>query len=168
MFSACHQGQDTEDNKNNKCLVVKVLMVTMIRLRTWSATIHHLIWNTAGKYLLQPSAQWVKLVNWWDVNVTFGRFFLNQSLLTTYFSVVDNNMKELNKCCLCAGVMSWQCILLLSLINFTPLKYNTYQYPWWAYALGISFALISVVLVPLWAFYILAVTPGTLRQVTSN
>ncbi|XP_041804539.1 sodium- and chloride-dependent GABA transporter 2-like [Chelmon rostratus] len=57
------------------------------------------------------------------------------------------------------------CTLLLSLIRFTPLKYNnTYQYPWWGYALGIFFVLSSTLLIPLWVFYILAVTPGTLRQ----
>ncbi|XP_070775811.1 sodium- and chloride-dependent GABA transporter 2-like [Enoplosus armatus] len=55
-------------------------------------------------------------------------------------------------------------ILLLSLIKFTPLKYNTYQYPWWGYALGIFFAISSTLFIPLWVLYIVAVTPGTLRQ----
>ncbi|XP_059200264.1 sodium- and chloride-dependent GABA transporter 2-like [Centropristis striata] len=69
------------------------------------------------------------------------------------------------KCCwkfftpsICVG------ILLFSLAKFTPLKYNTYQYPWWGYAIGIFTALSSVLLTPLWILYSMAVTPGTLRQ----
>ncbi|XP_029309237.1 sodium- and chloride-dependent GABA transporter 2-like [Cottoperca gobio] len=56
-------------------------------------------------------------------------------------------------------------ILLFSLVKFTPLKYNnTYQYPWWGFAIGIILALSSVLLIPLWILYSMAVTPGTLRQ----
>ncbi|XP_029931717.1 sodium- and chloride-dependent GABA transporter 2-like [Myripristis murdjan] len=56
-------------------------------------------------------------------------------------------------------------ILLISLIKFTPLKYNnTYQYPWWGYSIGIFLTLSSALLVPLWFLYSLTVTPGTLRQ----
>lgn len=56
-------------------------------------------------------------------------------------------------------------ILLFSLVKFTPLKYNsTYEYPWWGNALGLFLAFSSVLMVPLWFFYKLAVTPGTLRQ----
>uniref|UniRef100_A0A672Z3E1 Transporter n=1 Tax=Sphaeramia orbicularis TaxID=375764 RepID=A0A672Z3E1_9TELE len=57
-------------------------------------------------------------------------------------------------------------ILLFSLVNFTPLRYNnTYQYPWWGYALGLFLAFSSVFMAPLWFLYSLAVTPGTLRKV---
>ncbi|XP_071374686.1 sodium- and chloride-dependent GABA transporter 2-like [Centroberyx affinis] len=56
-------------------------------------------------------------------------------------------------------------ILLFSLVKFTPLKYNnTYQYPWWGYAIGIVLALSSALLVPLWFLYSMTVTSGTLRQ----
>nr|XP_046264542.1 sodium- and chloride-dependent GABA transporter 2-like [Scatophagus argus] len=56
-------------------------------------------------------------------------------------------------------------ILLFSLVKFTPLRYNnTYQYPWWGHALGLFLAFSSVLVVPLWLLYSLAVTPGTLRQ----
>ncbi|XP_068456295.1 sodium- and chloride-dependent GABA transporter 2-like [Clinocottus analis] len=59
----------------------------------------------------------------------------------------------------CAG------ILLYSLVNFTPLKYNnTYQYPWWGSTIGILLAFSSVLLTPLWIIYSMAVTPGTMRQ----
>uniref|UniRef100_A0A667XY90 Transporter n=1 Tax=Myripristis murdjan TaxID=586833 RepID=A0A667XY90_9TELE len=63
-------------------------------------------------------------------------------------------------------LFSVQGILLFSLIQFTPLKYNnTYQYPWWGYAIGMFLALSSALLVPLWFLYSMTVTPGTLRQV---
>ncbi|KAM6989145.1 sodium- and chloride-dependent GABA transporter 2-like [Tautogolabrus adspersus] len=55
-------------------------------------------------------------------------------------------------------------ILLFSLVKFTPLRYNTYSYPGWSYALGLFLALSSVLIAPLWILYRLAVTPGTLRQ----
>uniref|UniRef100_A0A4W5M7F7 Transporter n=1 Tax=Hucho hucho TaxID=62062 RepID=A0A4W5M7F7_9TELE len=52
-----------------------------------------------------------------------------------------------------------------SLIKFTPLKFNnTFQYPWWGYAIGWWFTLSSTLMVPLWMVYIVSVTPGTLRQ----
>lgn len=52
------------------------------------------------------------------------------------------------------------------MVNFTALKYdNTYEYPWWGYAIGIFLALLSVLLTPLWLIYNMSVTPGTLRQV---
>ncbi|XP_033960737.1 sodium- and chloride-dependent GABA transporter 2-like [Pseudochaenichthys georgianus] len=62
--------------------------------------------------------------------------------------------------CLCVGT------LIFSLVKFSPLKYNnTYEYPWWGFAIGMVLALSSVLLTPLWIIYCMAVTPGTLRQV---
>uniref|UniRef100_A0A3P8T6V4 Transporter n=1 Tax=Amphiprion percula TaxID=161767 RepID=A0A3P8T6V4_AMPPE len=56
-------------------------------------------------------------------------------------------------------------ILLFSLVRFTPLRYNnTYIYPSWGYAIGIFLALSSVLLTPLYFLYVMAVTPGTMRQ----
>ncbi|XP_034052136.1 sodium- and chloride-dependent GABA transporter 2-like isoform X1 [Gymnodraco acuticeps] len=61
--------------------------------------------------------------------------------------------------CLCVGT------LIFSLVKFTPLKYNnTYEYPWWGFAIGMVLALSSVLLTPLWIIYCMAVTPGTLKQ----
>ncbi|KAJ4937348.1 hypothetical protein JOQ06_001912 [Pogonophryne albipinna] len=61
--------------------------------------------------------------------------------------------------CLCVGT------LIFSLVKFTPLKYNnTYEYPWWGFAIGMVLALSPVLLTPLWIIYCMAVTPGTLRQ----
>lgn len=55
--------------------------------------------------------------------------------------------------------------LLFSLIRYTPLKFNnTYEYPWWGYALGAFFTLSSTLMAPLWMLYAMRVTPGTLKQ----
>ncbi|XP_029309657.1 sodium- and chloride-dependent GABA transporter 2-like [Cottoperca gobio] len=70
-------------------------------------------------------------------------------------------MKYCWKCitpCVCSG------ILVFSLVKFTPLKYNTYQYPWWGFALGLFLAFSSVIMASLGFFYSLSVSPGTLRQ----
>ncbi|CAG5980460.1 unnamed protein product [Menidia menidia] len=54
---------------------------------------------------------------------------------------------------------------LFSLIKYTPLKFNnTYEYPWWGYAIGGFFTLSSTLLVPGWMLYTVSITPGTLQQ----
>uniref|UniRef100_A0A3P9N2S3 Transporter n=1 Tax=Poecilia reticulata TaxID=8081 RepID=A0A3P9N2S3_POERE len=54
---------------------------------------------------------------------------------------------------------------LFSVIKHKPLKFNnTYEYPWWGYALGLFFTLSSTLLVPLWMLYAVSITPGTLTQ----
>lgn len=56
-------------------------------------------------------------------------------------------------------------ILLFSLAQFKPLKYNnTYVYPTWGYGLGLFLAFSSVSMAPLWFIYKLVSTPGTLKQ----
>ncbi|KAM7379093.1 hypothetical protein PAMP_004667 [Pampus punctatissimus] len=56
-------------------------------------------------------------------------------------------------------------ILFFSMVKFTPLIYNnTYKFPTWSYAIGICFALSSVIVTPLWVLYITSVTPGTIKQ----
>ncbi|XP_029358794.1 sodium- and chloride-dependent GABA transporter 2-like [Echeneis naucrates] len=55
--------------------------------------------------------------------------------------------------------------LFFSILKYTPLKFNnTYEYPWWGYAIGGFFTLSSTLMVPLWMVYAVSVTPGTLRQ----
>ncbi|KAM9789537.1 sodium- and chloride-dependent GABA transporter 2-like [Neosynchiropus ocellatus] len=57
-------------------------------------------------------------------------------------------------------------ILTLSLIRFSPLKYNnTYQYPWWGYGIGIFLSLSIICIIPVWVIYVLKVSTGSLRQV---
>ncbi|XP_064858558.1 solute carrier family 6 member 22, tandem duplicate 2 [Oncorhynchus nerka] len=55
--------------------------------------------------------------------------------------------------------------LVFSLVKYTPLKFNnTYEYPWWGYAIGGFFTLSSTLLVPFWMLYKMSVTAGSLRQ----
>uniref|UniRef100_A0A8C8GPQ2 Uncharacterized protein n=1 Tax=Oncorhynchus tshawytscha TaxID=74940 RepID=A0A8C8GPQ2_ONCTS len=59
--------------------------------------------------------------------------------------------------------------LVFSLVKYTPLKFNnTYEYPWWGYAIGGFFTLSSTLLVPFWMLYKMSVTAGSLRQVQRN
>lgn len=56
-------------------------------------------------------------------------------------------------------------ILLFSLVQFKPLKYNnSYEYPTWGYGLGLFLAFSSVAMIPLWFLFKLLSTPGTLKQ----
>ncbi|KAK2862041.1 hypothetical protein Q5P01_001574 [Channa striata] len=57
------------------------------------------------------------------------------------------------------------CTFIFSVVKYTPLKFNnTYEYPWWGYAIGGFLTLSSTLIVPLWMLYAVIVTPGTLRQ----
>lgn len=59
-----------------------------------------------------------------------------------------------------------QGVLILFLVQFTPLKYNnTYEYPWWGHTLGLLLAFASIISVPLWILYSVAKTPGSIPQV---
>ncbi|XP_068195978.1 sodium- and chloride-dependent GABA transporter 3-like [Antennarius striatus] len=53
---------------------------------------------------------------------------------------------------------------ILYLVNYQHLVINDYIYPDWAYALGWSMTLSSVLIVPLWAAGQICFTPGTFRQ----
>uniref|UniRef100_A0A4W4EQJ7 Transporter n=1 Tax=Electrophorus electricus TaxID=8005 RepID=A0A4W4EQJ7_ELEEL len=49
---------------------------------------------------------------------------------------------------------------------YTPLKFNnTYEYPWWGYAIGGFFTLSSTLIIPLWMVYKISNTSGSMRQV---
>uniref|UniRef100_A0A674ND66 Transporter n=1 Tax=Takifugu rubripes TaxID=31033 RepID=A0A674ND66_TAKRU len=57
------------------------------------------------------------------------------------------------------------CTFLFSLVKYTPLKFNnTYEYPWWGYAIGWFFTLSSTLMIPMWMLYFLIITPGTLME----
>uniref|UniRef100_A0AAR2JAR2 Transporter n=1 Tax=Pygocentrus nattereri TaxID=42514 RepID=A0AAR2JAR2_PYGNA len=61
---------------------------------------------------------------------------------------------------LCSGTF------IFSLVKFTPLKFNnTFEYPWWGYAIGWWFTLSSTLMVPLWMIYALLRSRGSLKQV---
>ncbi|XP_036426834.1 solute carrier family 6 member 22, tandem duplicate 1 isoform X2 [Colossoma macropomum] len=60
---------------------------------------------------------------------------------------------------LCTGTF------IFSLVKFTPLKFNnTFEYPWWGYAIGWWFTLSSTLMVPLWMIYALLRSRGSLKQ----
>ncbi|XP_012670425.2 solute carrier family 6 member 22, tandem duplicate 2 [Clupea harengus] len=55
--------------------------------------------------------------------------------------------------------------LVFSIVKYTPLQFNnTYEYPWWGYAIGGLFTLSSTLVVPLWMVYAICTTPGTMRE----
>lgn len=59
-----------------------------------------------------------------------------------------------------------QGIFIFSLVTYKPVTYSkNYEYPGWAILIGWCMALSSMLCVPIYFFYQLAVTPGTLRQV---
>lgn len=59
-----------------------------------------------------------------------------------------------------------QTCFICSLVWYQPLTFNrSYTYPTWAYVLGWSLALSSILLVPGCALYKLATGTGTLREV---
>uniref|UniRef100_A0A4W4ENF1 Transporter n=1 Tax=Electrophorus electricus TaxID=8005 RepID=A0A4W4ENF1_ELEEL len=54
---------------------------------------------------------------------------------------------------------------VFSLVKYTPLKFNnTYEYPWWGYAIGGFFTLSSTLIIPLWMVYKISNTSGSMRQ----
>lgn len=62
-----------------------------------------------------------------------------------------------------------QATFLFSVVNWSPLKLGKgLVAPAWATALGWLLALSSVSLLPIWAIYALATTPGTLQQVATR
>lgn len=81
--------------------------------------------------------------------------------LYVYTYMQTHNVNTFN-CC----YLSSQVVLILSLINFTPLKLDSYQYPGWAYTFGIFLSVSSLLPLPVWVIYVLTVAPGTARQVS--
>lgn len=53
-----------------------------------------------------------------------------------------------------------QFILIFTVIQYQPIKYNHYQYPGWAVAVGFLMALSSVICIPLYALFKLCRTDG--------
>uniref|UniRef100_A0A8C9ZES4 Transporter n=1 Tax=Sander lucioperca TaxID=283035 RepID=A0A8C9ZES4_SANLU len=57
-------------------------------------------------------------------------------------------------------------ILIFTVIQYKPIKYNNYVYPGWSLAIGFSMALSSVVCIPIYALYKISRSPGaTFREV---
>ncbi len=59
-----------------------------------------------------------------------------------------------------------QVIIGYGLYDYRPLMYEDYTYPSWANVLGWCIAGSSILMIPAVAVYQIAITPGTLRQVS--
>ena len=55
------------------------------------------------------------------------------------------------------------------MIKFEPLVYNkTYHYPAWGTGIGWVLALSSMLIIPIYAIYRFAITPGTILEVSET
>lgn len=59
-----------------------------------------------------------------------------------------------------------QGVFIFSLVTYSPLKYNGYEYPGWGEAIGWIMALSSIACIPIVMIYKLATTPGSFQEVT--
>lgn len=58
-----------------------------------------------------------------------------------------------------------QIILVFSVIQFKPARYESYEYPTWAQGVGWVIALASIIWIPLAALHTIWVLPGSFTQV---
>ncbi|XP_022645963.1 sodium- and chloride-dependent GABA transporter 1-like isoform X1 [Varroa destructor] len=54
-------------------------------------------------------------------------------------------------------------VFIFSLVQYRPLRYIDYEYPWWGQVLGWILALSSMLCIPGYAAYLFCVTPGDFR-----
>ncbi|CAH0731665.1 unnamed protein product, partial [Brenthis ino] len=52
-------------------------------------------------------------------------------------------------------------VFIFNLVQWKPIKYMTYEYPWWSHAFGWFTALSSMLCIPGYMIYLWRVTPGT-------
>ncbi|KAJ7380043.1 hypothetical protein OS493_010750 [Desmophyllum pertusum] len=55
-------------------------------------------------------------------------------------------------------------VFIFSLVTYTPLKYDGYEYPVWGQAIGWIMALSSIMCIPVVMIYKIATTPGSFEQ----
>ncbi|XP_015518474.1 GABA neurotransmitter transporter-1B [Neodiprion pinetum] len=55
-------------------------------------------------------------------------------------------------------------VFIFNVIKFVPVKYLTYEYPWWSHVLGWLSGLSSMLCIPGYMIYIWCITPGTRRE----
>ena len=58
-----------------------------------------------------------------------------------------------------------QAVFIFNVVNFTPVKYIDYEYPWWAHLFGIMLGLSSMLCPPLYLLYSFLNAQGTITQV---
>ncbi|KAI4504589.1 hypothetical protein M0802_000139 [Mischocyttarus mexicanus] len=55
-------------------------------------------------------------------------------------------------------------VFIFNIIKFSPVKYLSYEYPWWSHLLGWMCGLSSMMCIPGYMIYIWCVTPGTTSE----
>ncbi|XP_004923491.1 sodium- and chloride-dependent GABA transporter 1 [Bombyx mandarina] len=55
-------------------------------------------------------------------------------------------------------------VFIFNLVQWTPIKYMNYEYPWWSHAFGWFTALSSMLCIPGYMVYLWRVTPGTWHE----
>lgn len=58
------------------------------------------------------------------------------------------------------SIGSFQGVFIFNLVQFTPVKYLDYEFPWWAHAFGWFTALSSMLCIPGYAIWLWQKTPG--------
>ena len=94
---------------------------------------------------------------------------LCQNTRSVYLNFGTIQFPKTHEAFLCLSLFSLvKATFVFSLVKYTPLKFNnTLDYPWWGILLGWWFTLSSTLIVPLWMIFKVAITPGTLRKVSS-
>jgi len=59
-------------------------------------------------------------------------------------------------------------VFVFNLVQWTPIKYLDYEYPWWSHVLGWFTALSSMLCIPGYMVYAWMTTPGDNRTVSTN
>ncbi len=54
---------------------------------------------------------------------------------------------------------------MYSLVKYDRFTYKEYVYPWWGELIGWLMALSSILIIPIYAFYIILTRTGTLKEV---
>ena len=56
-------------------------------------------------------------------------------------------------------------MFLYSVVQYEPITYLDYRYPWWGEFIGWLMALSSILVMPGYAVFLLLTTPGTTQEV---
>lgn len=92
------------------------------------------------------------------------RFFLNLDAVygqrLSYWFVFRLKFQSSIKNFLC-----FQSVFIFNLVQWKPIKYMNYEYPWWSHAFGWFTALSSMLCIPGYMIYLWRVTPGTWQEV---
>jgi hypothetical protein len=65
-----------------------------------------------------------------------------------------------------SNFVSPQGVFIFNLVQFTPVKYLDYAFPWWAHAFGWFTALSSMLCIPGYAIWLWQKTPGDTLDVS--